>query len=814
MKQKQKKKHEMFSSKANTLVFLQDKLTNGRIEKIFSFTVEEWSIDKREIIKKTIKKFFPDEIIVRSSAKGEDSIESTEAGKYKSIQKVSTKTEKEIENAVEEVINEYLEKDNDNSENQILIQKQTKNVITNGVAFTRTPENGSPYYVINFSDSDETDNVTKGETSNLVKIFRKCKKENVPKKWRALISTLNEIENIFKSEFLDIEFGITKKDIVIFQVRPLTTVKISTIKKLENNISTEIKKNQRKYQKFWKHNQSNNNQKYFSDMTDWNPAEIIGSNPNPLDYSLYEFLFMKDSWQDGRIKIGYEKEKQSNLMEKFANKPYINIKKSFYSLFPNNLNKKIKKKLMKFYLKKIKENPHLHDKVEFDILFSCYDFTFDDRKKELERFGFKKNEIHYLKEKLIEFTNKIIIDFPEIKQTCIDDTEKMATNREKIKNAISKENDNYLQYAKNLLEDCRKYGAVNFSSIARIAFIGNILLKSLKTKNIVDDKFVNEIMESISSPLSEIQNDLYLLSKNNINKNDFLQKYGHLRPGTYDITAKRYDESHEFLENIKFLTKPKSESVLNLKNTIIDKILKKEGIATNKNELIDFIRESTRLREVLKFEFTKNLSDALSLISKGGKEYGFSTDDLSYLELKNILDFKETKKSKIQNVWNKIILKNKKRKKINECIVMPPLIFSENDFQVINYNLSKPNFITTQKITANLQDISNIDNKNEDFSDKIIFIENADPGYDWIFTKNPSGLITKYGGVASHMAIRCAELRLPAAIGIGEIIFQKIEDAKTILLDCKNQQIIALENRNTNDYSEVKKILKYLGYIK
>ena len=145
---------------------------------------------------------------------------------------------------------------------------------------------------------------------------------------------------------------------------------------------------------------------------------------------------------------------------------------------------------------------------------------------------------------------------------------------------------------------------------------------------------------------------------------------------------------------------------------------------------------------------------------------------------------------------------------------MPPLIFSENDFQVINYNLSKPNFITTQKITANLQDISNIDNKNEDFSDKIIFIENADPGYDWIFTKNPSGLITKYGGVASHMAIRCAELRLPAAIGIGEIIFQKIEDAKTILLDCKNQQIIALENRNTNDYSEVKKILKYLGYIK
>ena len=46
---------------------------------------------------------------------------------------------------------------------------------------------------------------------------------------------------------------------------------------------------------------------YFSDMTDWNPAEIIGNNPNPLDYSLYNFLIMKNSWQKGRIQIGYNK---------------------------------------------------------------------------------------------------------------------------------------------------------------------------------------------------------------------------------------------------------------------------------------------------------------------------------------------------------------------------------------------------------------------------------------------------------------------------------------------------------------------------
>jgi phosphoenolpyruvate-protein kinase (PTS system EI component) len=93
-------------------------------------------------------------------------------------------------------------------------------------------------------------------------------------------------------------------------------------------------------------------------------------------------------------------------------------------------------------------------------------------------------------------------------------------------------------------------------------------------------------------------------------------------------------------------------------------------------------------------------------------------------------------------------------------------------------------------------------------------IENADPGYDWIFTKNPSGLITKYGGIASHMAIRCAEIGLPAAIGCGELIYDRLLSSSEILLDCKNHQIMILENEETDQYTEERKVLKSLGYIK
>ena len=96
----------------------------------------------------------------------------------------------------------------------------------------------------------------------------------------------------------------------------------------------------------------------------------------------------------------------------------------------------------------------------------------------------------------------------------------------------------------------------------------------------------------------------------------------------------------------------------------------------------------------------------------------------------------------------------------------------------------------------------------------IVVIENADPGFDWIFTKNPAGLITKYGGVASHMSIRCAEMGLPAAIGCGESFFNRLLSSSKIQLDCKNQQIFILEQKKVDQYVEEKKVLKSLGYIK
>ena len=97
--------------------------------------------------------------------------------------------------------------------------------------------------------------------------------------------------------------------------------------------------------------------------------------------------------------------------------------------------------------------------------------------------------------------------------------------------------------------------------------------------------------------------------------------------------------------------------------------------------------------------------------------------------------------------------------------------------------MSHPNFITSQKISAGSFYLGP-HNVSKELKGKIVLIENADPGYDWIFAQNIKGLVTKYGGANSHMAIRCAEFSIPAAIGCGEQRFDLLVKSTKLSLDC------------------------------
>ena len=110
------------------------------------------------------------------------------------------------------------------------------------------------------------------------------------------------------------------------------------------------------------------------------------------------------------------------------------------------------------------------------------------------------------------------------------------------------------------------------------------------------------------------------------------------------------------------------------------------------------------------------------------------------------------------------------------------LVRSPDDLFVVPLHRSAPNFVGNSRLEGPVITLSNNSAGDLNLKGRIICIENADPGFDWIFTKGIAGLITKYGGANSHMAIRCAEFGLPAAIGCGEQLYDQLIAAGIIEL--------------------------------
>ena len=128
-------------------------------------------------------------------------------------------------------------------------------------------------------------------------------------------------------------------------------------------------------------------------------------------------------------------------------------------------------------------------------------------------------------------------------------------------------------------------------------------------------------------------------------KYNFLKKYGHLRPGSYDINSPRYDEEPD--NYFKWKTNRKM-SVSNNKFELrlaksklkeIDQILNANKFNFSSKEFLYFATEAIRYRELSKFIFTKNLSDFLFNIKTIGKDLIISTDDLSYSNIKLFKNF-------------------------------------------------------------------------------------------------------------------------------------------------------------------------------
>jgi hypothetical protein len=769
-----------FGSKGKTLERLAAVVTAAKVLPQVRFDAAEWTAGRDAVLAR-LDVWKDRVLVVRSSAKSEDGATASQAGRFTSVLGVTGIPA--LGDAIDAVVRSYGA---GSTGDQVFVQPMLCDVRMSGVAFTRDAATGSPYFVVNYdAASGRTDTIT-GGTGRDIRTFYAF--EDAPidpaHPLAGVIALGRELQRLLAHDAIDFEFAIAQDgQLYLLQARPLVLpnpspagpgVLAGALARIEQKIAEGMAP----------HPYLFGSRTVYGVMPDWNPAEIIGVRPRPLALSLYKDVITDSVWAYQRNNYGYRNLRSFPLLVTFGGLPYIDVRVSFNSFVPADVDPALAERLVNYYIQRLVDSPGHHDKVEFEIIQSCYTFDLPARLARLREHGFGDDDCARLSDSLRRLTNTIIHSETGLWLTDIGKIAELERRRVRIlASALPKAAQIYW-----LLEDCKRYGTLPFAGLARAGFIAVQMLRSLVETGVLTADDYQRFMNSLDTVGSRLGKDFATLGRD-----AFLETYGHLRPGTYDILSPRYDEAPERYfdwSRRQALPAPGAPFVLSLAQlNETSRLLRQHGIDQDGIGLFNFIKAAIEGRESSKFAFTRSLSDALRIFRELGEECGLSADDCSYADIACIHRLNASSEN-VADELRRSVDDGRARHAITRSLVMPPLVIDPRDAYAFEIGDGEPNFVTLASATGR---VAFVDEGLDRLRGSVLFIPSADPGYDWVFAHDIAGFVTMYGGANSHMAIRAAELNLPAVIGAGEVLFKRWAAARVLELDCANRQVRAIQ---------------------
>lgn len=760
-----------FGTKSATLQKLSEIETGAHFCPQIVLCVREWRESRAKLISSVVDRFGGQILIVRSSSRSEDTEKGSMAGAFDSVADVKCSAD-DIALAVDQVIEsygQYLAGDD-----EVLIQPMVKDVAVSGVVFSADIATGAPYLVINYDDfSGRTDTVTGGGESKLIYLRRNGEQSLRSARFRQLVEIVYRLESITGLGSLDIEFCIDTGDrIFILQVRPLTVPGLPT-KSDNEEFHGRLAVVQRKIDALMAAPEGVLGERtILGEMPDWNPAEIIGRTPTPLAASLYAELITNGVWAEARTLMGYRSVPYP-LMVQIEGHPFVDVRLSLNSFVPAALTDDLVEKLVEEQLGFLELNVDVHDKIEFDVAMTCWDFNIAPRLSRLRSAGHPESDIQAIEEAIHTHTIELLRTGAEALEPSV----QLVESLRQVNDSTSNNLDEFPFH--ELVRAIKELGTLPFSMLARHAFIAVAILRSLVARGIMSEGRYNEFLASISTVSTEFINDGVEFALGKLSRSDYLGRYGHLRPGTYDIRTPSYAEEPQHYLSLDVMTPISHPSFSPTRDEAleIDALLQDNGFAVGFSALLEYARAAIAGREKAKFEFSRGIDLLFRRLLKWGRDVGLSRDDLAFVPIDEVLGGRDVQSIKRRIGSSRLNLDASRQ------VRLPSILAHSIDCDVVRVPLGKPTFVTGKRVAGPVL-VLHGEARGADLAGKVVAIERADPGFDWIFSHRILGLITKYGGANSHMAIRCAEFQLPAAIGCGERTFTSVVAARRVELDC------------------------------
>ena len=304
-----------------------------------------------------------------------------------------------------------------------------------------------------------------------------------------------------------------------------------------------------------------------------------------------------------------------------------------------NSNPKIASKLVESFLNRLRLRPSYHDKVEFEVAITCFTFDFEDKMKRYTDLQLTEYEERQYKQELIYHTSEMIsLNALQTSYSKIESLQQEWSALETKNLSISD--------VPELLNLCANKGTREFSILARHAFIATSILESLVFIGVISPMQLERFKSSINSVASEFVEDLSKFSENEIDYEILMEKYGHLRPGTYNIESPRYDQMDKF-SRVESSRRNISSKIFEFEPAELVKIeetFSQHGLKGTKAEVfIHYARNAIEMRESSKFVFSKILSCVLEIIAEFAQSRGASRREISFFSIQEIISFSEGK---------------------------------------------------------------------------------------------------------------------------------------------------------------------------